>query len=436
MSEKTSYYDAEIEHAIIGYLIVLIDKLEDENGISAESALSMVKDEHFYFEHYKKIFIAIRSGVADGLALVKDMVKKYDAACDYESFIKYENLCLDYKEYVASLIRMWQLRNIISLFNAANIEMKKTFQASDAFIKAHETYEKLKEIISIIEDVNGVDVLAGKVYDDAMNAKGETRIIKSFIQKLDANIHFRKGSLYLLAGKAKSGKTTLALNIIRAFCKTVKINGWNERIVYVTLEMSREDLMRKLISIESGVPELAIFSGALKSDMPKILKASEEISTWNLDIIEGIGLKVSEIYAKIIPIRERSKLAFVFVDHYTALTIDGYFKSEIDLNEKKAAQLANMVKFLNLCMILIAHQKKTAQQYNKKEDEYDEPTEGDISGYGALEKWISGQIVVFRKKDRRYENIFYLYFFWWRYCKPLNDVIELNSDMNTGYIGD
>ena len=74
MSEKTSYYDAEIEHSIIGYLVILIDKLEGENGISIESAMSMVKEEYFYHEHYRKIFVALKSGLSDGVALVKDMI--------------------------------------------------------------------------------------------------------------------------------------------------------------------------------------------------------------------------------------------------------------------------------------------------------------------------------------------------------------------------
>jgi replicative DNA helicase len=436
MSEKVYYHDDEIEYSIIGYLMILVDKLDEVNGFSKVQALSMIPcDDCFYNTQYRDMFSAIKKGVEEGLLLTRDMFRKLEMKIDYDFFVNNNSLNLDYREYVSSLIRLWQLRQIVLLFNDANKTIKNTYSASDAFIKAHDTYTELKNVISIIEDANGVDVLAGKVCDDAMSANNSNRIIKTHIQKIDGNIHLRRGSLYLLSGKAKSGKTTLALNMVRSFCKNAIANKRDDRVVFVTLEMSAEDLMRKLIAMESGIPELAIYSGTAHNKSG-ILKASEEIAQWNLDIIEGIGLKISDVYAKLIPIIEQKKVSFVVVDHFTALGIDENAKSEIERNEIKSAKLGNLVKSLNLCMILIAHQKKSGQRYDKKEDEYDAPREEDIAGYGALEKWIAGQWVVFRKKDAMYDNSVFLYHFWWRYCRPLEECVELVSDMRTGYIGD
>jgi len=393
------------------------------------------RDDCFYNEQYRAMFIALQEGIEEGVSLTRDMFRKKNIEIDYDHFVNNNSLNLDYREYVGSLIRLWQLRQIIILFNDANKKIKNTYSAGEAFIQAHDTYTELKSVISIIEDANGVDALAGRVCDDAMIANNSNRIIKTHIQKVDSNIHLRRGGLYLLSGKAKSGKTTLALNMVRTFCKNAKLNNREDRVVFVSLEMSAEDLMRKLISMESGISELQIFSGTA-INKSAILKASEEIATWNLDIIEGIGLKISDVYAKLIPIIEQKKVSFVVLDHFTALSIDENARSEIERNEIKAAKLGNMVKILNICMILIAHQKKSSQQYSKKEDDYDEPREEDIAGYGALEKWISGQWVVYKKKDRMYDDVLFLFHFWWRYCKPVENCVELRSDMSYGYIGD
>lgn len=438
MSDKIFYYDQEVEVSILGYVMIQIDHTDVQLGITAEQALSMIPSEDcFYFKDNRDIFNALKAGVAKELPSVKDMIAMIDINIDVSSFYSYSNFLLNYKDYIASLIRMWQLRKIITIFNTTNSDIKNTYEASEAFIKAHEAYSKLKEIISVIEDVNGVDVLAGKVCDDAMIANNEDRIIKTHIQKIDNNIHLRRGSLYLLSGKAKSGKTTLALNMIRAYCKNARMNKRDDRVVFISLEMSAEDLMRKLIAMECNISELRIYSGATSpKEKDKILITSEEIAQWNLDIIEGIGLKISEIYARLIPILEQKKVSFVILDHFTALNIDEHAKSEIERNEIKSAKLGNLVKALNLCMILIAHQKKSGQRYDKKEDEYETPREEDIAGYGALEKWIAGQWVVFRKKDRMFDDTAYLYHFWWRYCRPLLDCVELHSYMSTGYIGD
>ncbi len=72
---------------------------------------------------------------------------------------------------------------------------------------------------------------------------------------------FQKSDLIIIAGRPSMGKTALSLNIALNIIKNLKLP-----ILFFSLEMSKEQIMYRLLSIETNIPQNKLRSGKLYQD--------------------------------------------------------------------------------------------------------------------------------------------------------------------------
>jgi len=137
--------------------------------------------------------------------------------------------------------------------------------------------------------------------------------LSSGFQKLDELTQgFQKSDLIIIAGRPSMGKTTLSLNMILNCIKNSR-----SPILFCSLEMSKEQILYRLLSSETGINQMQLRSGQLTSnDWIKLNKVMRIVSKLPLFIDDTSSLSIQEIRSKIKTIiLEQSYIGLVVIDY-------------------------------------------------------------------------------------------------------------------------
>ena len=106
---------------------------------------------------------------------------------------------------------------------------------------------------------------------------------------------FQKSDLIIIAGRPSTGKTALSLNIALNTIKVTRLP-----VLFFSLEMSKEQIMYRLLSIETGINQIRLKNGKLyKNDWIKLNKIIKIISKLPFFIDDLPNLSIQEIHSKI-----------------------------------------------------------------------------------------------------------------------------------------
>lgn len=156
----------------------------------------------------------------------------------------------------------------------------------------------------------------------------------------------------LLSGNSGYGKTTLACNFIDNLIDKYPV-------LFITLEMTEEEILEKQISIRSGIPSMKIQTGSLTQDeYDRVSDVAEHLKSGNLQIIYGVN-DIYKIVALIKAFVIRKKIRFVVIDYLQLITI----KSSDERWEQLSAItkiLKNQVCSLGVTLFLVSQLKRSA----------------------------------------------------------------------------
>ena len=123
---------------------------------------------------------------------------------------------------------------------------------------------------------------------------------------------FQKSDLIIIADRPSMGKTALSLNITLNVIKSLKLP-----VVFFSLEMSKEQIMYRLLSIETNINQTRLKSGRLyKNDWIKLSKMIKIISKLPLFIDDTPNLSIQDIRSKLKTIiLEQGQIGLVIIDY-------------------------------------------------------------------------------------------------------------------------
>jgi replicative DNA helicase len=123
---------------------------------------------------------------------------------------------------------------------------------------------------------------------------------------------FQKSDLIILAGRPSMGKTALSLNIASNVIKNSKLP-----VLFFSLEMSKEQIMYRLLAMETNINQMRLKNGKLyQNDWIKLNKMIKIISKFPLFIDDTFNLSIQDIRSKIKTILfEQNELGLVIVDY-------------------------------------------------------------------------------------------------------------------------
>ena len=200
-------------------------------------------------------------------------------------------------------------------------------------IRKGETGDSLQKIGTVIVDVYN-RLIELSTSDQAFPG------LSTGLADLDRKIHgLNKSNLILIAARPAMGKTSLALNIAVNVAKK-----YDKTIAIFSLEMSREELVTRLIAGESFVNNDKLTTGKLsQEDWERIGMATSALATTDIRIDSNSSITVAEISAKC---RRLDNLGLVIIDYLQLMTGSGYGSNRGDNRVNIVSDISRSLKVL------------------------------------------------------------------------------------------
>ena len=181
------------------------------------------------------------------------------------------------------------------------------------------------------------------VHAELMNAGTESQnIVRTGFQGIDSKIRgFKPGDLVIVAGRPGMGKTTWALNI----ASNNIYNGKN--VLIFSLEMTNEQLIKKIISSESGISTDKMLSGELtSSDWKNFERSKERLSNCDLYIYDKSPITIETLVNKTKAIQAVKDIDLIVVDYLQLLMTSSKAPSTSDNRTASMTYISNLLKGL------------------------------------------------------------------------------------------
>ncbi len=148
--------------------------------------------------------------------------------------------------------------------------------------------------------------------DDLHKDKQKIRGVPTGLKDIDNILAgFQKSDLIILAARPSMGKSALALNFAHNIAVQAELP-----VLMFSMEMSKEQLVDRLLSMESGVDAWALRTGNLTdADFEKIGQAMGTLSEAQIYIDDSPGITMSELRTKARREAHKRPLGLIIVDY-------------------------------------------------------------------------------------------------------------------------
>lgn len=196
----------------------------------------------------------------------------------------------------------------------------------------------------IKQDIISLETVLAESFDrldDLHKDKKKIRGIPTGFKDIDSTLAgFQRSDLIILAARPAMGKTALALN----FAHNVAVQA-NQPVLVFSLEMSKEQLVDRLLSIESGVDAWALRTGNLTdTDFEKIGHAMGTLSEAQIFIDDSPGISMSDLRTKARREAHRHPLGLIIVDYLQLMSGSSRFGNDYANRVQEISEISRGLK--------------------------------------------------------------------------------------------
>jgi replicative DNA helicase len=298
--EKTLPNNLEAERSILGAILL------DDQSIFA--VLETLRKEDFYLESHRKIFEKMYSLTANARAIdvitLKDELQRAD-----------ELEGAGGPAYLASLTD--GLPRALNIEHYAHIvkekaTLRRMIQVSNEIMaRSYQSEEQAEEILGDIEKAifeiasqqfrtgfSPIDPLVSSVYKEIEEVANRKTLITGVgtgfteLDRMTSGLH--PADLTIIAARPGLGKTSFCLNIAQHVALKL-----NKTVGIFSLEMSQEQLVKRLLCAEAEVDSHKLNTGYLnKEDWGRLGRAAGALSQANLFIDDTAAITMPEMRSK------------------------------------------------------------------------------------------------------------------------------------------
>ena len=199
--------------------------------------------------------------------------------------------------------------------------------------------------------------------------------------------------LILIAARPSMGKTALALNIAQyvAFKK-------NLPVAIFSLEMSKEQLVNRMFSLESSVDAQKLRTGQLNDqEWERLIESAGVIGKSNLIIDDTPGISVAELRSKCRKYKLEQNLSMIIIDYLQLMTGSGRTDSRQQEISDISRSLKAIARELNVPLIALSQLSRAVEQRPDHR-----PMLSDLRESGAIEQ--DADVVMFIYRDDYYNH--------------------------------
>lgn len=259
----------------------------------------------------------------------------------------------------------------------------KLFQVSQQHVK-----QTVISIESILAD-------SFERLDDLHKDKQKIRGVPTGFRDLDNILAgLQRSDLFILAARPSMGKTAFALNLAHNVAVQTK-----EPVLLFSLEMSKEQLVDRLLSMESGVDAWALRTGNLSdSDFEKIGQAMGTLSEAPIFIDDTPGITVSDLRTKARREAHQRPLGLIIVDYLQLMSGGSRYASEgnrVQEISEISRGLKGIARELNVPLVALSQLSRSVENRSPQI-----PQLADLRESGSIEQ--DADVVAFIYREEYY----------------------------------
>ena len=389
----------EAEQSVIGCMI-----MDSEAAMAATETLVR---EDFYHQQYGVLFEAIAELYNEGqpidMITLQDRLRKKDVPPELSS--------LEYVgEMVAAVPTSANVKYYINIVREKAM-LRKLIKVNEEIANqcylGRESLEVIladteKKIFNLLQNKDSADyvpikqmvISALEKIELLSKTKGNVTGIATGFADLDYRMSgLQPSDLILIAARPSMGKTAFALNI----AQYVSFHS-NLCTAVFSLEMSREQLINRLFSLESRVDAQLLRSGNLAdSDWEKLIEGAGTIGQSKMIIDDTPAISISELRSKCRKYKLEHDLKLVIIDYLQLMSGSGRTDSRQQEISDISRSLKSLARELDVPVIALS---QLSRQVEQRPDH--RPMLSDLRESGAIEQ--DADIVMFIYRDDYYNK--------------------------------
>jgi len=197
----------------------------------------------------------------------------------------------------------------------------------------------------------------------------------------------------LIAARPSMGKTAFVLNI----AEHVAFRS-NQTVAIFSLEMSKEQLVNRMFSLESRVDAQKLRTGSLDdNDWERLIESAAVIGKSNLIIDDTPGISISELRSKCRKYKLDHNLKMIIIDYLQLMTGNGKSDSRQQEISDISRSLKALARELQVPVLALSQLSRAVEQRPDHR-----PMLSDLRESGAIEQ--DADVVMFIYRDDYYNK--------------------------------
>ena len=391
-------HSLEAEQSVLGSVLIDSRCVADIIGI--------LKPEDFYLQQNREIYEAIYSmfNFSQSIDPVTVLDKMREVGVYHDNSRDYILQLMEITPTAANAVRYANIvrdKAMLRGLAQAAVDIAETVQSQVG--TPQEMLESAEKKIYALrkgergDSLEHVGTVLHKVFDRLTELSQSDSMIpglSSGLRDLDMKINgLNNSDLILIAARPAMGKSAFALNIGMNVAKK-----YDKTVAIFSLEMSKEQLVMRLLANESFVELQKLATGKLsEEEWTKLSMAASALSQTDIRIDDNPSVTVADINAKC---RRIENLGLVIIDYLQLMQGSGYGKggdNRVTVVGEISRALKIMAKELNVPVICLSQLSRAVESRTDKR-----PILSDLRESGAIEQ--DADSVMFLYRDEYYNE--------------------------------
>ena len=393
-------HSVEAEQAVLGSMLI--------DARCVPEVIDQLRPDDFYVKQNREIYETIYSMfnyslTIDPVTVLENM--KQNGVYDENTSRGYLLQLMDttptaanVKEYIGIIKDKTLLRRVAETAGEITVLIQQGTETGQDILEAAEQRIYAIRQGRAARGLTPISTVLLDVYDQLTElAASESAIpgLSTGLTDLDRAISgLNKSDLILLAARPGMGKTSMALNIL---LEAGKKSG--KSVAFFSLEMSREQLARRLISSECFVDNKKLVTGKLtEEDWEKVAVAADSLNRSKILIDDDSTVSVADILAKC---RRVDDLGLVIIDYLQLMQSAGGRQYSGENRQQVVSDISRalkiMAKELNVPVLCLSQLSRANESRSDKR-----PMLSDLRESGAIEQ--DADIVMFLYREGYYDK--------------------------------
>mgnify|MGYP000671274341 FL=1 len=407
MQDRVPPQNIEAEQSVLGAMLI-----EKE---AIPKVMEILRDTDFYREAHRVIFNAMlelyNKNEAVDMITVTEILKRDNKLEDVGGIAYVTSLANAVPPpanatYHASIIEEKSiLRQLVSVSTQiasmgyeANDDVKNIIDSAESKILEISNRKKTADFTPINEIVldsfKSIEALMG-------NKNGLTGLPTGFedLDNLTSGLH--GSDFIILAARPSMGKTAFALNVVQnvAIRAAKKVGGAPKTVAFFSLEMSKEQLVQRMLCAEANIDSQRLRIGELRDeDWAMLINTADTLSSANIYIDDTAGITAMDMRSRARRLKAEHGLDLIVVDYLQLMQGSGKKNNSGDRQQEVSEisrSLKALARELDVPVIALSQLSRSVEARQVKR-----PMLSDLRESGSLEQ--DADIVAFLYREDYY----------------------------------